>query len=95
MFAENSTLYDTEYTDLFALHYSTWLEDTAAAVARYQQDMQPVAGRQILQHHMVQPNVYRTVFEGGYSVLVNYGSSAVTCEYGEIGAKAYVVKEAE
>lgn len=95
MFAENSTLYDTEYTDLFALHYSTWLEDTAAAVARYQRDMQPVAGRQILQHHMVQPNVYRTVFEGGYSVLVNYGSSAVTCEYGEIGAKAYVVKEAE
>ena len=93
MYAQNSVLYDTDYTDLFALHYSTWLADTVEATVQYQKDMQPVAGKQIIQHQMLQNDIYRTVFDGGYSVLVNYSENTVTTEYGQVPANSYVVKE--
>ena len=94
MYADNSELYQTNQTDLFALHYMVWLTETVPAVRQYLQDMQGVAGRQILRHETVQPGVYRTVFEGGKAVLVNYTAQEVSVDGIEVPAKSYRVGEA-
>lgn len=96
MFAENSVLYDTTQTDLFALHYGTWIDDVAGRVKDYQERMRGIAGQAIVSHTKISDTVYRTVFENGAMVYVNYGKSDASVDGKTIKAGDYLtVKEGE
>ena len=89
MYAENSELYDTTQTDLFALNYSTWIDDVSSQVKAYQESMAGIAGQTIVNHVKISDKVYKTEFENGAIVYVNYGENDITTEGRTIKASSY------
>lgn len=89
MYAENSELYNTSQTDLFALNYSTWIDDISSRVRAYQESMRGIAGQMIVNHLKISDVVYKTEFENGSIVYVNYGENDVTLDGRTIKASSY------
>lgn len=74
MYADSDRLLDVNRTDLYALSYHTWFDDTVALYREYQSRMGEIAGQQIIEHQYITQSFTRTVFANGKQVLVNYGS---------------------
>ena len=64
-------------------------------VKDYQQRMAGISGRQLLDYIKLSTDLYRSVFEGGYTVTVNYGKEDVTFENKVYSAKSYEVERVE
>ena len=74
MYADSDKLLNVNRTDLYALSYRTWFDDTVALYREYQSRMGEIAGQQIIEHQYITQSFTRTVFANGKQVLVNYGS---------------------
>ncbi len=74
MYADSDKLLNVNRTDLYALSYRTWFNDTTALYREYQSRMGEIAGQQIVGHQYITDSLTRTVFANGKQVLVNYGS---------------------
>ena len=82
---------DSQSTEIYAPDFEYWLENILETVTDYQQKLDGIAGRKILRYDAVAKQVYRTVFEGGKAVYVNYGDTSKTVEGIVVPGRGYIV----
>lgn len=68
-------LQDTEYTKYYACNYKQWKNDTINLYNKFKDSMGDLYNQFIVNHEMVAKGVYKTTYENGNSVLVNYNYS--------------------
>ncbi len=71
-YAPNHTVKETDYEDLYAAHYEPWLETAAELYREVNEANGAFSGQRMTRHEQVQEGVYRTTYENGGYVLVNY-----------------------
>lgn len=80
MYAKPSSIKDTDHEEYYSLHYRDWF-DTAVQLYR---DAGPILSRvrtqAIVDHARLAEGVYRTQYEDGCAVIVNYNSDPVTVD---------------
>lgn len=76
----------------YASYYERWLDSAGTAYAMLDGLLSPVRGVRMTQHARVAGGVYRTGYENGYAVYVNYNDAAVTVAGIEIPAHSAVGK---
>lgn len=95
MYADNTVLLDTAYTDLFSTNYAQWTEK----IAQQWQELAPlyraVAAQRIVRHAWLTDKVAATTYENGVTVTVNYGEQPYTADGGEVPAGGYLVQGLE
>ncbi|TLS50872.1 hypothetical protein FE782_17645 [Paenibacillus antri] len=89
IFESNDQVKDTAYNGLYSVHYRTWLDRAAEVYRELNEALGDVADERIVDHRMVRPGVYRTEYEGGKAIYVNYTAEAVQVDGIAVGARDY------
>ena len=87
---ESKQVKDTNYSELYTTEFERWFDD---AVSRYKKLEEATGGTQssvIVNHEKIQANVYRTTYENGTTVTVNYNSSDVVIDGVTVPATDFV-----
>jgi hypothetical protein len=71
-----AVLTDSRYHWLYSSTYTLWADDAAEKYGKYVAFLEKVCNSSIISHGEVSEKVYKTVFENGAGVLVNYGDRA-------------------
>jgi len=87
-----AVLKDTNYSSLYANDYRSWFDQAIGAYQEVNGILAKVHGQTIQSHTKLAESVYRTIYEDGMQVLVNYSNRAVSIDGQMIQAKDYVVK---
>lgn len=91
--SEPSPLKDTIYDDIYANYYKNWVSEAAQAYQEVNVVLKQVNGQCIISHTKLAEGVYKTTYENGKSVIVNYSNEDVTVEGETIAAEQYKIKE--
>lgn len=72
MDAPTSVLQDTEYTQFYACNFMDWKDTAIGLYNRFRDELADVYNQYIVDHEKLSSGVYKTVYENGKVVLVNY-----------------------
>lgn len=72
--AQSSNLKNTNHTEMFAACYRNTFDMAVDYYERLNRETGAWAGEQMIDHQKLAENVYKTTYEGGGSVLVNYNT---------------------
>ena len=86
---------DTDYSYLFNSDYEYLKEDITGIVKKYCEDMNGISGKQITDYEKLTENLYKTTFEGGATVTVNYSDRNIEVGGVVYEANSYVVTRME
>lgn len=91
---DNSLLKDTDFDSLYSVNFEVW-RDKAVEIWQQVNDATGfLRDQRIVQHERLENGVYRTTFEDGTQVIVNYNRESVSYEGKTLGAQDFlVVKE--
>lgn len=95
IYDDNDALFDTGLSDLYSMNYKIWVREAAELAVSYQSEMSAVSGRQIVAYMQISDGVYRTTFEGGHNVYVNYNFTTEEADGIQLPARSYKVIEGE
>jgi len=84
---------NSNYSFLYSTNYTYLKDEILNLLPQYIEDMSAVSGRQIVDYIELSDKVYKTVFEGGTAVIVNYGSSDAEFAGVTYKAKSYTVEK--
>lgn len=90
IYEANDKVKGTEYDSLYAVHYKQWIDSAAKIYQEVNQVLKNVGGNRMLSHEKLGDGVFKTVYENGAYVIVNYNSSPVEAEGKTIEAEGYV-----
>lgn len=94
--AQNSEeVRDSDYSFLFSSSFDYIKDDMKELLDKYCKDMEGIAGKQITDYQKLADNVYRTVFEDGSSVSVNYDVDDISVDNVTYKARSYCVDKKE
>ncbi|MFC5528091.1 DUF5696 domain-containing protein [Cohnella yongneupensis] len=79
------------YDAMFSNGYEAWLQEAIAAYGEVNQVLKQVRGQTIVSHLKVAEGVYKTTFENGKSIIVNYGSQMADVDGTTVEAENYKV----
>ncbi|MGU3470650.1 DUF5696 domain-containing protein [Paenibacillus sp. D51F] len=88
-YSPSSSVKGTRYDGLYSLHYADWLEESASLYAEANQFLKNVRGMAIADHRKLADQVFRTTFENGVTIIVNYNKFEVQVEGAPIAALGY------
>lgn len=83
---------DSDYSFLYCSDYTYLKNDILNDVKDYQEKMAGISGRRLIDYIKLSEDLYRSVFEGGYCVTVNYGKADISFENKVYSAKSYEVE---
>lgn len=86
---------DTDYAYLFNSDYEYLKNDITGIVKKYCDDMSGLSGKQITDYEKLSKNLYKTTFEGGATVIVNYSERNIEFDGVVYEANSYVVNRQE
>ena len=95
MYADSSEVKFSKYTYLYAANYSLWKEKTAEIFQKLQESLSLVQDQQIVEHEQIRSNVYKTTYENGSSIYVNYSDTPVTVDTMTINAMDFMLIRGE
>lgn len=72
IYEKSSELQDGKYTKYYACNFDEWKEDTVALYKKFEETLGDTYNQFITGHEQVAKGVYKTTYESGKSVLVNY-----------------------
>ncbi|MBD2870183.1 DUF5696 domain-containing protein [Paenibacillus arenilitoris] len=75
-YEEPSALKDTRFSYLYSNHYEAWMEEALTAYGEVNEVLRKTRGRYIERHEKLADGVYRTEYENGLAIIVNYGGEA-------------------
>ena len=90
-YRESALVKNTRFADLYACHYRDWLPD---ALKLYREANLVLGGLQdklIVGHERLMAGVYRTTYDNGWAVVVNYGGRAVVVDGIAVKARDYAL----
>ena len=85
-------LQDSKYTEYFATDYSKWKDTIVEDYNRLSKDFEGVYDEFIVDHKKIASNVYRTEYESGLAVIVNYNYNSFDYTGTTIPARDYIVE---
>ena len=77
-YENTDSLKDTPLSYMYSIDYETWKSDIISLYDKYSSVFSELQDKEITDHEQLAEDVYRTTYEGGTSVVVNYGESAYT-----------------
>jgi outer membrane murein-binding lipoprotein Lpp len=86
----NYKVKDTEFSNLYAVHYEQWLEQAASIYAEVNGVLSKVQNERIVGHEKLAEGLFKTVYENGTYVIVNYNATHATVNGMTIEAEGYV-----
>lgn len=84
---------DSDYSFLYCSDYNYLKNDILEDVKEYQQKLSGVSGRRLIDYIKLSDDLYRSVFEDGYTVTVNFSNEDVSYENRLYSAKSYQVEK--
>lgn len=91
IYDENSAVKETYYDNYYSCEYRIWLDRALEFYREVNEALKDVQGQTIVNHEKLAENVYRTTFENGVQVIVNYNSEDVNIQGMTIEGKGYKV----
>lgn len=93
MYEDDSVFQNTYFLNLFSMNYKNWMDEAKTIYSEVNAAIGDVQNQFIVNHECLAENVYRTTYEGGKQVIVNYNTvDYVVEELGvTVGARDYVV----
>ena len=73
-----------------SVYYRNFESSAVASYGKLNRVLRDVQGQLIVDHERLAAGVYRTTYENGRAVIVNYNYDAVTVEGIEVGARDFV-----
>ncbi len=90
IYQSNDVLKDTEFDHLYAVNYERWIDQAAEIYHEVNDFLKHVQGEPIRSHEIIDADVYRTTYENGAFVIVNYGLEAVNVDGYTIEPQSYI-----
>lgn len=87
----NYKVKDTEHNDLYAVNYEQWLDQAAQIYENVNEVLGKVQNQKIISHEKLSAGVFKTVYENGIYVIVNYNRSMVQADGLNVEAGGYVM----
>lgn len=91
-YASSSEVKETEFTHLYSINYEGWLEYASDMYAELNDVLKSVQTEIMVDHTILAPGVYETVYSNGVSTIVNYNDYAVEVKGETIAAMDYSLK---
>lgn len=88
--APNHVVKETDYDDLYAANYEQWIDLAAEIYNEVNQVNLSFGGRSMMSHESLEEGVFRTTYEGGGFVIVNYNDFPVKVDNDTVEAQSYV-----
>jgi len=85
-------LKNTKFDDLYSNQYTYWYKDAIEAYREVNGVLKQVKGQTISSHQKLAEGVYRTTFENGKTIYVNYSKESATVDGITIEAENYKVE---
>lgn len=82
-----------ESAEYYASYYEEWLDSAGEAYSFLNELLAPVANARMIGHACLAEGVYRTEYDNGMAVYVNYTTESVTVDTVTIGAESAIRKE--
>ena len=77
---------------LFSTDYNYWKNNLAEKIVDFQRRLAPVAGKRIVNYEKLAESVYKTTYENGIDVIVNYSGKPFANSYAKVKAKDFVLR---
>lgn len=90
IYEPNAKVKDTEYSNLYAVHYGQWIDQAAQIYKDVNGVLSKVQNKRMISHEQISNGVFKTVYENGVYVIVNYNQSQVEVDGQRIKAENYV-----
>jgi len=90
-YESSSKLKFTEFDHMFSVQFSDWLDTAADLYKQLDGVLGQVRDARMIEHKKLQENIYKTVFDNGISIIVNYGKEEVTVDGIAVGAENFAV----
>jgi len=87
---DNSILKDTAFTNYYSVNYLDWIDKAAQTYDDVNKVLKEVTNQAIVKHEQLQDDLYRTIYENGISIIVNYSNSEVEFEGKKIDAGSFI-----
>jgi AcrR family transcriptional regulator len=94
-YADSSVVKDTLFNHLLSIEYRGWFDDAVALYHEISSVLDRVRGQAIVNHEKLDEGVYRTTYENGFAVVVNYTDEDYSHNGVAVAAKSYSVLERE
>lgn len=91
MYAGDIEMYDNYYEDMYALNYSSWMEDAVKSYERYNEELGHTAQLRMTNHKRISEDLSLTEYEDGTQVYVNYSNADITADGLTVPANDYFV----
>jgi hypothetical protein len=89
IYEDTDVLQDGKYTRYYACNFSQWKEDTVSLYNKFNETFAGTYDKAIDKHEKLADGVYKTTFEGGKAVVVNYNYSSYNYNGTEIAARDF------
>ena len=85
-------LKNTDYSDYFSIQYSVLAGKIKSLYQAYREALTEIGSKEITGHEMLEPNVFRTTYASGKSVIVNYNKYPVQGDGYALDALGYTIE---
>lgn len=92
IYEDNQKLKNTDYDDLYSVNYGIWKEKAVETWKKVNDAVGGVQGQLITDHRKLAEGVFKTTFEDGSSVIVNYNTDPVVQDGKTIEAQDFIVE---
>ena len=90
-YAPSEWVKETDFNHYLSLYYGRWFDEATRLYRRMADELAPIRERLMIGHRRLQPGVYRTDYDGGYSVVVNYGLDGVVVDGHWVGGRDFAL----
>lgn len=90
MASSSAEIVDTDYDYLYGTDFDLWIDDALNKYKEYYPLLEKIYNSKIAEHSEIQDNVFRTVYENGIKVIVNYNEFEVDVEGNKVGAYGFL-----
>ena len=91
IYADNSEVRNTGFQYLYSVHYKTWMDTAVESYRTVSKVLGDVRDKPIIGHEKLEENVFRTTFEGGKTITVNYNDYEVNVGGQRVPAEDFLV----
>jgi len=86
-----SAVRNTEFNDLYSANYTNWLDEAVQYYRETNEVQRGLRTQAMINHEKLADNVYRTTYENGTSITVNYNQTDVMVNGTRIAAEGYLI----
>ncbi|MDF2645513.1 MAG: hypothetical protein K0Q73_1318 [Paenibacillus sp.] len=90
-YSDSSAVKDSDYNELYALHYGDWLDQAAGFYKEAGTLLNEVRSHVITDHRKLAEGVVQTTFENGKKIIINYNATTVQVNNKQLEAMSYWV----